>query len=116
MTLLLADEQVSFRLVGLLKDAELDVLTINDLGKDDQSFPDTGVLALAHLLGRAVITFDRRDYSELHRQGVTHSGIILCKHNMPMHMLAHKIIELAQSSEDISNTLVRIIQNSDEQS
>jgi predicted nuclease of predicted toxin-antitoxin system len=116
MTLLLANEQVSFRLVDLLKDAELDILTINDLGKDDQRFPDEDVLTLAHLPGRAVITFDRRDYSKLHQQGIAHSGIILCKHNMPINLLAHEIMVLAQSGEDISNKVVRIIQNSDDQS
>ena len=38
--------------------------------------PDPDVLARAHSLGRAVLTYNRRHYERLHRKGTTHSGIL----------------------------------------
>lgn len=51
-----------------------DVLTAQDDGR--RRTPDLDLLARAHSLGRAVITYNRRHYERLHRQGIEHSGIL----------------------------------------
>jgi hypothetical protein len=51
-----------------------DVLTAQEDGR--QSTPDSGIPNRAHMLGRAVLTNNRRHFERLHKQGVAHSGIL----------------------------------------
>jgi len=55
------------------------------------STPDSGILARAHALGRAVLTFNRRDFERLHRQGASHGGILSTTHDTDFPALAHRI-------------------------
>jgi len=56
-----------------------DVLTSYDAGQANQGIPDDEVLAFAIQHERAVITLNRDDFIELHRSGIPHQGIIICK-------------------------------------
>ncbi|SRR6266478_743638 len=71
---LYADEDFPFSVVEELRRLRHDVLTAQEDGY--QSKPDSDVLARAHLLGRAVVTHNRRHFERLHRQGLPHSGIL----------------------------------------
>jgi hypothetical protein len=72
--LLYADEDFPRPAVEELRGLGHDVLTAQEDGRTQT--PDADILARAHALGRAVITYNRRHYERLHRQGINHSGIL----------------------------------------
>jgi hypothetical protein len=72
--LLYADEDFPLPTVVLLRQLGHDVLTVQEDGRS--TAPDPDVLARAHSLGRAMLTYNRRHYERLHRQGAAHSGIL----------------------------------------
>ena len=65
--LLYADEDFPLPAVQELRRLGHDVLTAQQDGRTATRTPD--VLARAHALGRAVLTYNRRHYERLHRQG-----------------------------------------------
>jgi hypothetical protein len=71
--LLYADEDFPHPVVEALRDLGHDVLTAQDDGR--RQMPDSLILARAHGLSRAVLTFNRWDFERLDRQGADHSGI-----------------------------------------
>lgn len=79
MAKLYSNENFPIPIVRELRKLGHDVLTSFDAGQANQGIPDNEVLAYAHDLGRAVITLNRKDFKKLHREGKTHSGIVLCK-------------------------------------
>jgi hypothetical protein len=59
-----------------------DVLTSYDAGQANQGIqgiPDEDVLTFATQQERVVITLNRDDFIALHRGGIPHNGIIICK-------------------------------------
>src|SRR5260370_913937 len=72
--LLYADEDFPRPAVIELRQRGHDVITAQEDGMS--SSPDPDILARAHALGRAVLTYNRSDYERLHRQGADHSGIL----------------------------------------
>src|SRR5437773_8994951 len=87
--LLYADEDFSFPVALQLRLLGHDVLTTQEDGRTSSSDPD--ILARAHPLGRAVLTYNRRHFERLHRQGSPHSGIVSCKHDDDFLGLAARI-------------------------
>jgi hypothetical protein len=87
--LLYADEDFSFPVVEELRRVGHDVLTAKEDGRTAASDPD--VLARAHSLGRVVVTYNRRHFERLHRQGVGHSGILSATHDSDFPGLAARI-------------------------
>ncbi len=87
--LLYADEDFALPVVEELRRLGHDVLTAQQDGQT--STPDPDVLARAHTLGRAVLTYNRRDFERLHRQGADHSGILSAKHDGDFPALAVRI-------------------------
>jgi hypothetical protein len=71
--LLYADEDFAFPVVVELRRLGHDVLTVQEDGRRATADPD--ILARAHFLVRAVLTYNRSDFERLDRQGVTHSGM-----------------------------------------
>ena len=55
------------------------VLTSYDAGQANQGIPDEDVLTFAIEQERVVITLNRDDFIALHRSGIPHNGIIICK-------------------------------------
>ena len=72
--LLYADEDFPHPAVDELRRLGHDVLTAQDDGH--RQTPDPVILARAHSLGRVVVTYNRRHYERVHRQGTDHSGIV----------------------------------------
>ena len=70
----LADEDFAFPVVEHLRQLGHDILTAQEDGRT--ATPDLDILARAHQLSRAVLTFNRRHFERLHRQGAAHSGTI----------------------------------------
>jgi hypothetical protein len=87
--LLYADEDFSLPVVEELRRLGHDVLTAQEDGRTSADDPD--ILARAHGLGRAVLTYNRRDFERLHRQGLPHSGILSAKHDSNFPALAVRI-------------------------
>jgi hypothetical protein len=58
--LLYADEDFSFPVVVILRLLGHDVVTAQEDGRT--ATPDPDILARAHALGRAVLTYNRRDF------------------------------------------------------
>ena len=87
--LLYADEDFSFPVVEELRRLGHDVVT----AQEDQrtATPDPDILARAHSLGRAVLTFNRRHFERLHRQGADHSGILSATRDSDVQGLAGRI-------------------------
>jgi predicted nuclease of predicted toxin-antitoxin system len=86
---LYADEDFSFPVVVILRQWGHDVVTAQEDGR--VATPDPDVLARAHALGRAVLTYNRRHFERLHRQGADHSGILSATHDSDFPGLAARI-------------------------
>ena len=78
MARLYADEDVPRPLVEHLRALGHDVLTALEAGQANQSVDDPGVLARATSLGRAVLTYNRKDFKRLHAATPGHAGIVSC--------------------------------------
>ena len=87
--LLYTDEDFPFPVVEELRRLGHDVLTAQEDGRT--ATPDPDILARAHRLGRAVLTYNRRHFENLHRQGADHSGILSATHDSDFSALAHRI-------------------------
>src|SRR5437868_15068348 len=87
--LLYADEDFALPAVEELRRMGHDVVTAQDDGRT--ATPDPDVLARAHSLGRAVVTYNRRHYERLHRQGAAHSGILSATQDTDHPALAARI-------------------------
>jgi hypothetical protein len=72
--LLYADEDFPYPAVEDLRKLGHDVITAQEDGRTTVADPD--ILARAFSLGRSVITYNRRHYERLHRQGAAHCGIL----------------------------------------
>src|SRR5580704_1285683 len=87
--LLYADEDFSFPIVEELRRLGHDVVTAQEDGRTATADPD--ILARAYFLGRAVLTYNRRHFERLHRQGAAHSGILSATHDNDFTGLAARI-------------------------
>jgi uncharacterized protein DUF5615 len=87
--LLYADEDFSFPVVEELRKLGHNVLMAQEDGRQGAS--DRDILARAYSLTRAVLTYNRKHFEQLHRQGKPHSGIITAKHDNNFSRLASRI-------------------------
>jgi len=87
--LLYADEDFSFPVTLELRLLGHDVVTAQEDGRTSTSDPD--ILARAHTLGRAMLTYNRRHFERLHRQGPAPSGILSATHDSDFPGLAARI-------------------------
>jgi predicted nuclease of predicted toxin-antitoxin system len=74
-----SNENFPMDVVMELRRLGYDVLTSYDAGQANQGIPDEDVLTFATQQERAVITLNRDDFIALHRSGIPHNGIIICK-------------------------------------
>jgi hypothetical protein len=87
--LLYADEDFALPVVLELRRLGHDVVTAQEDGR--KATPDPDILARAHSLGRAVLTYNRSDFERLDRQGAAHSGILSATHDTDFLALAVRI-------------------------
>jgi hypothetical protein len=85
-----------------------DVLTAQDAGQANQKIPDATVLAYATSLGRAVLSYNRRDYIRLHKVSQQHGGIIVSTQDSDAPALASRIDSALQQIPDLTGQLIRI--------
>jgi Domain of unknown function (DUF5615) len=76
---LYSNENLSIDLVEIIREFGYDILTSYQSGQANQGIPDDEVLGYATANKRSVVTFNRDDFVALHRSGIDHAGIIICK-------------------------------------
>ena len=100
-----ADENFSYAVVKRLRALGHDLLTVQEAG--EQGGDDSRVLAYATSSGRAVLTFDRRDFERLHRAGPPHAGIVSCKGDDP-DILAERVDHIVNTAGPLAGRHLRI--------
>ncbi|NET61903.1 MAG: hypothetical protein F6K47_39030 [Symploca sp. SIO2E6] len=106
MANLYADEQFPLPVVQLLRSFGHNILTVQEAGNAGRSDPE--VLAFAISQNRAVLTQNRRDFIRLHLQQPNHAGIIVCKDNRDVEVLATQIDKALSKEEKLSDHLIRV--------
>jgi predicted nuclease of predicted toxin-antitoxin system len=85
-----------------------DVVTSQEAGRSQEAIPDEDVLDFAISEGRAVITHNRRDFIQLHRERPAHPGIVVCTENPDFLTLAAKVHARIETLPSLVGQLVRI--------
>jgi Domain of unknown function (DUF5615) len=109
MAKLYTNENFRKRIVEALREFGHDVLTSFEAGNANLSISDDKVLEFAHENNRIVLTFNRKDFIQLHNLNPTHSGIIVCtedKDNMALAQRIHDEILFLNGNSD--NHLIRV--------
>lgn len=105
-----ANENLSADLVKALRNLSYDVVTSYEAGNANQRISDDQVLQTATAENRAVITFNRDDFLALHRSGVDHSGIIVCKDDSNIQGIGQALHDYLATQETLQNRLLRVLQ------
>ena len=108
MARLYANENLAIDLVEALRQFNHDILSSYDAGQANQGFPDDEVLDYATLNDRCVITFNRDDFVALHRNGVNHAGIIICKDDRDYLGQAQALHDYLETKDRLHNRLIRV--------
>jgi hypothetical protein len=109
MARLYSDENLAIDLVEALRQFNHDILSSYDAGQANQGIPDDEVLDYATLNDRSVITFNRDDFVALHRNGVNHAGIIICKDDRDYLGQAQALHDyLLNQLDRLHNRLIRV--------
>jgi hypothetical protein len=112
MAQLHADENFRQAVVLELRKFGHDVLTASEAGRAGKGINDSDVLAFAISQGRAVVTFNRRDFIRLHKMDPVHRGIIVCTNDKDSVALAQRIHQEILKSPILDNQLIRIVRPS----
>jgi predicted nuclease of predicted toxin-antitoxin system len=105
-----ANENLSADLVKALRNLGYDVVTSYEAGNANQGVPDDQVLQTATADNRAVITFNRDDFFALHRSGIDHSGIVVCKDDSDVQGIGQALHDYLATQETLQNRLLRVLQ------
>ena len=84
------------------------VITSYEAGQANQSIPDDKVLEYASQRNLIVITFNRDDFIELHKNGIQHSGIIVCKTDRDYQGQVCCLHNYLQTQNSLVNRLIRV--------
>jgi hypothetical protein len=101
-----ADENVDYSGVERLRALGHDVVTVQEAG--EQGGDDAHVLVTATAAGRAVLTFDRRDFGRLHRQIPAHAGIVSCTWDADADALASRIQNIVAATVSLTGQHLRV--------
>jgi Domain of unknown function (DUF5615) len=108
MAKLYSDEDFSHLVVQELRSLGHDVMTAQEAGQANLAVTDSAVLAFALAQGRAVLTFNRRDFIRLHRIFASHGGVIVCTRDDDVTALAARIHQAIGVCPMLANQLLRI--------
>lgn len=109
MARIYANENFPAEIVEILRQKGCDVLTTHDANKSNRKIPDEEVLLFAISEQRIVLTFNRKDFFQLHRQNPRHFGIIACTEDIDFEGLANRVYAAIESLDgNLENQLVRI--------
>jgi predicted nuclease of predicted toxin-antitoxin system len=108
MARLYSNENFPLPVVQELRRLGHDVLTIQETGKANRQVPDEAVLALAAADARAVLTINRKDFVQLHRNSQAHAGVIICTADLDFAGQAQRIHKAILASGELTGKLIRI--------
>ena len=108
MARLYADENFPLPAVEALRGLGHDVLTAAEAGQAGQGIADDAVLAFAHVLGRAVLTHNRKHFRNLHNAGHAPSGMVLCTADADFAALGARIDVALAGAGDPFGQLIRV--------
>ena len=108
MAALYSNENFPWQVVTELRARGHDVLTSLDAGQANLGIPDDQVLAFATAKGRALLTFNRRDFIRLHRRSSAHAGVIVCTQDADEAALAERIHQALLNQTMLAGQLIRI--------
>ncbi|MBD2261194.1 DUF5615 family PIN-like protein [Pseudanabaena sp. FACHB-2040] len=104
-----SNENLPMDLVEVLRQLNHDVLTSYEAGQANQGIPDKAVLAFATAENRSVITLNRQDFIDLHRSGINHGGIVICKDDRDYQGQAQTLhIYVETAGQSLFDRLIRI--------
>jgi len=110
MARLFADEDFSFPVVEGLRRLGHDVLTVNDIGKANQRWPDDELFFFAVAQGRIILTKNRRHFYRLHLQHSAHHGIVACTEDPDFAGATRRIHEAISMRTSLAGKFVRVYQ------
>jgi predicted nuclease of predicted toxin-antitoxin system len=105
---LLADENFPQPAVGELRRLGHEVVTVQDVGRAGQAWPDAEVLEFARSESRAVVTLNRRDFLRLHHENPAHGGLVLCTFDSDFLGQAQRIHEVVSAAGELSGKVFRV--------
>src|SRR5262249_2167160 len=108
MARLYGNENFPLPVVEELRRLGHDVLTVQDTGRAEQSWPDEQVLAFAVAEGRAVLTLNRKHFPRLHEQRPQHAGMILCTYDPAFAEQAGRIHTAIAGQPSLAGQLFRV--------
>lgn len=108
MARLYSDEDFSYPVVEELRRLGHEVLTVQEAGQGNAGVTDSAVLAFAIGQDRAVLTFNRRHFINLHRRVSSHRGIIVCTRDDDVVGLAFRIHQAVMNGPTLDNQLLRV--------
>jgi hypothetical protein len=108
MAELYSDEDFSYPVVHELRLLRHNVVTAQDAGQANRGIAHSAVLAFAIAQNRAVLTHNRRDFINLHRNVSPHEGIIVCTRDDDVMALALRIHQAVTGLPHLNNQLLRI--------
>jgi predicted nuclease of predicted toxin-antitoxin system len=112
MEKLYVNENFPLPVVKLLRDFGHDVLTSADAGNANQRIPDEDVLQFAISENRILITLNRRDFIQIHKNIPIHFGIIICTEDIDFTGFANRIHTLLETNKGLfENQLLRVYRN-----
>jgi predicted nuclease of predicted toxin-antitoxin system len=86
-----------------------DVLSTREAGLANRAIPDEDVLAYSTAEERIVVTYNRRDFIQLHAKSSAHAGIIVCSVDRDTEALAQRIHQaLLADGSDQRGRLLRV--------
>jgi predicted nuclease of predicted toxin-antitoxin system len=114
MALLYSNENFPKRVVEELRRLGHDVLTSYEAGRANQKIPDDQVLAYATEQNRLVLTLNRLDFIQLHRETAgAHAGIIVrTRDDADPVALAARIHSALATTPNPAGELIRIVRPS----
>lgn len=103
-----ADENFPFGQSSNQRRLGYDVLTALGDDRANQAIADEAVLARATELERTVLTLNRKDFKQLHKQSSNHAGIIICTEDADRIGQALRISNRIFKFESLNNQLFRV--------
>lgn len=108
MSRLLADENFPLPAVEALRRLGHDVVTVEDVGRAGQGWPDADLLEFARVQNRVVVTLNRRDFLQLHRRQPDHAGMILCTSDLDFDGQGKRIADALSANPDLKGLAIRV--------
>ena len=108
MARLYANENFAVTVVDQLRNLGHDVTTVFESGMANQATPDTEVLRYAQSQHRALLTYNRKHFFQLHRTSPGHAGIIACTYDPDPVAQAQRIHEALSGKDEITGQVLRI--------